>query len=64
MEVIDQLHNPAALHPQKEGTQYPIIYKAEGGKEPVCTLWTKEKPPGPVGNRTPTVQIVARRYPD
>jgi hypothetical protein len=57
MEVSGQLHAPAVLHP------VPIGYEAGWPPESVWTLWRKEKY-FTAWNRTPDVQLVARRYTD
>jgi hypothetical protein len=56
----DQLHASAALTPVKE---HPVPIAEEAGwvPEPVWMLWRREKS-YPAGNRTPTVQPVARFY--
>jgi hypothetical protein len=61
MEVSDQLHAPAALHPGKE-PQVPTGEEAGWTPEPVWKLWRREKFLPPAGNRIPAVQPVAHRY--
>jgi hypothetical protein len=63
MEMICQLHAPAALLSGKEHT-VPIVWEAGWVPELVWTLWSREKSLALVGNRNPAVQPVARRYPD
>jgi hypothetical protein len=62
MEESGQLHNPAALPSRKEP---PVSIGEEAGCAPesVWTLWRREKS-FTTGNRTRTVQPVARRYTD
>jgi hypothetical protein len=40
------------------------VQEAEWGPESVWTLWSKEKSLAPVGNQTPVINSVARRYTD
>jgi hypothetical protein len=60
MEVSGELHAPVALPMEKE-LPVPIGQEAGWAPEPVGT---REKSLAPVGNRTPAVQPVARRYAD
>jgi hypothetical protein len=62
MEVVGQIHAPAALSPEKE-PPVPIGYEAGWASEPVWTLWRRETS-CTAGNRTWAVQPVARRYTD
>jgi hypothetical protein len=61
MDVSRQLHALAALLPGKK-QPVPTGYEAGWSPEPAWKLWRREKSLAPVGNRTPTVQLLARRY--
>jgi hypothetical protein len=51
MEVSGQLHDPAALPPEKEPL-VPIGKEAGWAPEPFWTRWWREKFPAPAGNQT------------
>jgi hypothetical protein len=53
MELSGQLHDPAALLPDKEP---PVSTRQEAGwaPEPVWTQWRREKFPAPAGNGSPS----------
>jgi hypothetical protein len=57
-----QLHAPTVLPPGKQ-PPVPIGQEAGWSSEPVWTLWRRENLPS-AGNRTPTIQPVARRFTD
>jgi hypothetical protein len=63
MEVGGQLHASVALLPGKQ-PHVPIGQVTGWAPEPVWTLWSKDKSLAPVGNGTPAVPPVARRYAD
>jgi hypothetical protein len=63
MDVYGQLQNRTALIPGKEAA-LPIGEEVRWASEPVWTMWRKEKSLALVGNQTPAVQPVARRYTD
>jgi hypothetical protein len=63
MEVSGQLHAPATLPPGKEPLGTHWIGRWEGLRADQ-DVREKRKSVASVGNRTPTVQPVARRYTD
>jgi hypothetical protein len=63
MEVSNQLHEAAALPPEKEPS-VPNKYEAGWAPGQVCALQKWEKFLASAGNRTPVVQPVACRYTD
>jgi hypothetical protein len=52
MEVNDQLHDPAALTPEKE-LPVPIEYEAGWAPEPVWTQWRREESTYPYRHSNP-----------
>jgi hypothetical protein len=55
---------PRPLYPPRKQPSIPIEQEAGWALDPVWTLWSREEYLSPVGNRTLTVQPVARRYAD
>jgi hypothetical protein len=62
MAVSGQHHAPAALYPQGKDLPLPIGQEAGWAPEPVWKQRLEEKSFVSVGDRTPVVQSVVRRY--
>jgi hypothetical protein len=58
-----QIDITAAL-PLRERITVSVGYEAGQVPQPVWTLWSREKSLGSAKNRTPAVQLLARRYND
>jgi hypothetical protein len=63
MKLSGQLCASAALAPGN-GAQVPMVQEAGWALESVWTLQKREKSLATVGQRTPTIQTVSRRYSD